>query len=129
MPALAPVSWTWTAGLAVQLVNGAWGTLVPQPCRAPSAPSGHPHDRCRHPSTARPRRRDGEWNHNPDNTKWSAGNGLTLRPPPSPTTCSGPQHPHAPHPGPDLHRHGPARPLRDADGDRAGLALLRDSSA
>ena len=42
----------------------------------------------------------------------------------------GPQHPHPPHPGPDLHRDDRAGLLaRCADGDRAGLAMLRDSSA
>ena len=48
------------------------------------------------------------WNHNPDNTKWSIDNGLTLRT----ATAS------------VLLDHSAMR-----DGDRAGLALLRDSSA
>jgi beta-xylosidase len=71
-----------------------------------------------------------EWNHNPDNTKWSVGNGLTLR---TATVTN------------DLywarntltHRiQGPTSTATvDLDfsamrnGDRAGLALLRDSSA
>ncbi len=71
-----------------------------------------------------------EWNHNPDNTKWSAGNGLTLR---TATVTN------------DLYwarntlTHRVQGPTSTAtvqidhtamrDGNRAGLALLRDSSA
>jgi beta-xylosidase len=71
-----------------------------------------------------------EWNHNPDPTKWSVGNGLTLR---TATVTR------------DLYwarntlTHRIQGPTSTAtiqldhstmrDGDRAGLALLRDSSA
>lgn len=71
-----------------------------------------------------------EWNHNPDNTKWSVDNGLTLR---TATVTD------------DLYwarntlTHRIQGPTSTAtvqldhstrrDGDRAGLALLRDSSA
>lgn len=129
MPALAPVTWTADGWPVVQLVNGAWGTLYPSPA-VPTPPrqvtpmtgvdtfDG---------TTLKPR---WEWNHNPDNTKWSVGNGLTLR---TATVTH------------DLYwarntlTHRIQGPTSTAtvqldhsamrDGDRAGLALLRDSSA
>jgi beta-xylosidase len=129
VPAMAPVTWTSDGWPVVQLVNGAWGTSYPSPT-VPTPPrqvtpmvgvdtfDG---------TTLKPK---WEWNHNPDNTKWSVGNGLTLR---TATVTN------------DLywarntltHRiQGPTSTATvDLDfsamrnGDRAGLALLRDSSA
>ncbi|MEU3853718.1 glycoside hydrolase 43 family protein [Streptomyces sp. NPDC029554] len=129
MPALAPVTWTTDGWPVVQLVDGAWGTsypspTVPAPPRQVAPLTGvDTFDR----TTLDPR---WEWNHNPDNTKWSAGNGLTLR---TATVTR------------DLYwarntlTHRIQGPTSTAtvqldhsgmrDGDRAGLALLRDSSA
>ncbi|MFF7047742.1 glycoside hydrolase 43 family protein [Streptomyces griseorubiginosus] len=129
VPVLAPVSWTSDGWPVVQLVNGAWGTSYPAPA-VPAPP------RQVTPMTGvdtfdgtalKPR---WEWNHNPDNTKWSTGNGLTLR---TATVTN------------DLYwarntlTHRIQGPTSTAtiqldhsgmrDGDRAGLALLRDSSA
>ncbi|MBB3074118.1 glycoside hydrolase family 43 protein [Streptomyces violarus] len=129
MPALAPVTWTSDGWPVVQLVNGAWGTSYPLPT-VPTPP------RQVTPMVGvdtfdgtglKPR---WEWNHNPDNTKWSVGNGLTLR---TATVTN------------DLYwarntlTHRIQGPTSTAtveldfsamrDGDRAGLALLRDSSA
>ncbi len=129
MPVLAPISWTSDGWPTVQLVNGAWGTSYPQPA-LPAPPrqvtpmtgvdtfDG---------TTLKPR---WEWNHNPDPTKWSVGDGLTLR---TATVTD------------DLYwarntlTHRIQGPTSTAtvdfdvsamrDGDRAGLALLRDSSA
>ncbi|MFJ8713604.1 glycoside hydrolase 43 family protein [Streptomyces violaceus] len=129
MPALAPVTWTSDGWPVVQLVNGAWGTSYPLPA-VPTPPrqvtpmvgvdtfDG---------TALKPR---WEWNHNPDNTKWSVGSGLTLR---TATVTN------------DLYwarntlTHRIQGPTSTAtveldfsamrDGDRAGLALLRDSSA
>ncbi|UFR06218.1 glycoside hydrolase 43 family protein [Streptomyces sp. Go40/10] len=129
MPVLAPVTWTPDGWPVVTLVNGAWGTSYPSPA-VPAPPrqitpmtgvdtfDG---------TTLNPR---WEWNHNPDNSKWSAGNGLTLR---TATVTN------------DLYwarntlTHRIQGPTSTAtvqldhsamrDGDRAGLALLRDSSA
>jgi beta-xylosidase len=129
MPALAPVTWTSDGWPVVQLVNGAWGTSYPSPA-VPTPPrqvtpmtgvdtfDG---------TTLEPR---WEWNHNPDNTKWSVAGGLTLR---TATVTN------------DLYwarntlTHRIQGPTSTAtvdldfsamrDGDRAGLALLRDSSA
>ncbi|MER6282610.1 glycoside hydrolase family 43 protein [Streptomyces sviceus] len=129
MPALAPVTWTADGWPVVQLVNGAWGTSYPSPV-VPTPP------RQVTPMTGvdtfdgtslKPR---WEWNHNPDTTKWSVDNGLTLR---TATVTN------------DLYwarntlTHRIQGPTSTAtvqldfsamrDGDRAGLALLRDSSA
>jgi beta-xylosidase len=129
MPALAPVTWAPDGRPVLQLVNGAWGTSYPSPA-IPTPPrqvtpmigvdafDG---------TTLKPR---WEWSHNPDNTKWSVDNGLTLR---TATVTN------------DLYwarntlPHRILGPTSTAtvqldhttmrDGDRAGLALLRDSSA
>ncbi|MCL3992442.1 glycoside hydrolase family 43 protein [Streptomyces lavenduligriseus] len=129
MPALAPVTWTSDGWPVVQLVNGAWGTTYPSPAvPAPPRPVTPMTGVDTFSSTALSPR--WEWNHNPDNTKWSAGNGLTLR---TATVTN------------DLYwarntlTHRIQGPTSTAtvqldhsamrDGDRAGLALLRDSSA
>ncbi|MEU7558682.1 glycoside hydrolase family 43 protein [Streptomyces eurythermus] len=129
MPALAPVTWTSDGWPVVQLVNGAWGTTYPSPAvPAPPRPVTPMTGVDTFNSTALSPR--WEWNHNPDNTKWSAGNGLTLR---TATVTN------------DLYwarntlTHRVQGPTSTAtveldhsamrDGDRAGLALLRDSSA
>ncbi|MFF8940466.1 glycoside hydrolase 43 family protein [Streptomyces paradoxus] len=129
MPALAPVTWTPDGWPFVQLVDGAWGTSYPTPAVPPPPRPVLPMtgvDTFDGPAL-NPR---WEWNHNPDNTKWSADNGLTLRT----ATVTG-----------DLYwarntlTHRIQGPTSTAtvqfdhsamrDGDRAGLALLRDSSA
>jgi beta-xylosidase len=129
VPAMAPVTWTSDGWPVVQLVNGAWGTSYPSPT-VPTPPRQvtpmvgvDTFDS----TTLKPK---WEWNHNPDNTKWSVGNGLTLR---TATVTN------------DLYwarntlTHRIQGPTSTAtvdldfsamrDGDRAGLALLRDSSA
>ncbi|MEU6684509.1 glycoside hydrolase 43 family protein [Streptomyces sp. NPDC046832] len=129
MPALAPVTWTPDGWPVVQLVDGAWGTSYPGPAVPPPPRPVTPMtgvDTFDGPAL-NPR---WEWNHNPDNTKWSVGDGLTLRT----ATVTG-----------DLYgarntlTHRIQGPTSTAtaqldhsamrDGDRAGLALLRDSSA
>ncbi|WP_413098330.1 glycoside hydrolase 43 family protein [Streptomyces sp. Inha503] len=130
IPVLAPVTWTSDGWPVVQLVNGAWGASYP----SPAAVGAPPHQAA--PLTGVDTF-DGtflkptwEWNHNPDNTKWSVNNGLTLR---TATVTN------------DLYwarntlTHRIQGPTSTAtiqldhsamrDGDRAGLALLRDSSA
>jgi beta-xylosidase len=74
IPVLAPVVWTdgWPT---VTLVNNQWGGTYPFPdvtCRAIPA---RPTEDTFSDEVLRP---EWEWNHNPDNTKWSAGDGLTL---------------------------------------------------
>ncbi|WP_437756905.1 glycoside hydrolase family 43 protein [Sorangium sp. So ce1389] len=77
MPVMAPMTWTdgWPS---VTLVDGKWGGTYP----FPNLPCGS--NRVTPPpskdtfagETLRP---EWEWNHNPDDTKWSSGDGLTLQ--------------------------------------------------
>ncbi|MEU3644623.1 family 43 glycosylhydrolase [Lentzea sp. NPDC034063] len=127
VPVLAPITWTSDGWPRITTVNGGWGANYPMP----NLPS-----RQVEPMTGmdvfggtalKPR---WEWNHNPDTTKYSVGNGLRL----STATVTN-----------DLYNarntltHRIQGPTSTAtvtldlasmrDGDRTGLAMLRDSSA
>ncbi|WP_327032057.1 RICIN domain-containing protein [Micromonospora ureilytica] len=129
MPALAPITWTGDGWPVLQTVNGTWGSSYPKP-NLPAPP------RAVKPltgsdtfagTTLGPQ---WEWNHNPDNSKWSVNNGLNLQT----ATVTG-----------DLYKarntltHRIQGPTSTAtieldystmrDGDRTGLAVLRNSSA
>jgi beta-xylosidase len=128
-PILAPVTWSADGWPAVQLVNGAWGASYPSPAVPPSPRATRPLtgiDRFAGPVLGP----DWEWNHNPDGTRWSFDNGLRLQ---AATVTT------------DLYSarntltHRILGPTSTAtilldhagmkDGDRAGLVLLRDTSA
>jgi beta-xylosidase len=129
VPVLAPITWTADGWPQLQTVNGAWGSTYP----APKVPSPVP--QVKSPtgtdsftsSTLGP---EWEWNHNPDNTKWSAGSGLTLQTATVTTDLYNAR---------DTLSHRILGPTSTAtiqldystmhDGDRAGLAMLRNSSA
>jgi beta-xylosidase len=129
VPALAPITWTADGWPVLQTVNGRWGTSYP------------------YPNVPRPPRQvkpmigtdtfagtalgpQWEWNHNPDTSRFTVDNGLRLQ---TATVTN------------DLyaarntltHRiQGPTSTATIeldystmANGDRAGLAMLRDSSA
>ncbi|MBQ1049006.1 family 43 glycosylhydrolase [Micromonospora sp. C51] len=126
MPTLAPITWTADGWPQVQTVNGAWGVNYPNPLPLrPVKPltgvdtfTG---------TTLGPQY---EWNHNPDNSRWSVNNGLRLQ---TATVTN------------DLYRarntitHRIQGPTSTGtveidystmrDGDRTGLAMLRDVSA
>ncbi|RAO49433.1 Non-reducing end alpha-L-arabinofuranosidase [Micromonospora saelicesensis] len=129
MPAMAPITWTGDGWPVLQTVNGTWGSSYPKP-NLPAPP------RAVKPltgtdtfagTTLGPQ---WEWNHNPDNSKWSVNNGLNLQ---TATVTS------------DLYKarntltHRIQGPTSTAtieldystmrDGDRTGLAVLRNSSA
>ncbi|MFI0898203.1 family 43 glycosylhydrolase [Streptomyces sp. NPDC020983] len=129
VPVLAPIKWNSSGWPVLQTVNGGWGATypypnLPAPPRTVKSPTGT--DTFTGPALGP----EWEWNHNPDNTKWSANNGLTLQ---TATVTS------------DLYSarntltHRILGPTSTAtvpldysgmhDGDRAGLALLRNSSA
>jgi beta-xylosidase len=128
VPALAPISWTADGWPTVQTVNGAWGATYPRPNISTSrtvAPMTGP-DTFTGPALGH----RWEWNHNPDTSRFTVSNGLRLQT----ATVTG-----------DLysarntltHRiQGPSSTATIEldygtmrDGDRSGLALLRDSSA
>ncbi|WIN00527.1 family 43 glycosylhydrolase [Actinoplanes oblitus] len=127
VPTLAPITWSndWPV---LSTVNGRWGASYPKPAittsktvRSMIGPDTFTG------GTLDPR---WEWNHNPDTSRFSVGNGLRL----ATATVTG-----------DLynarntltHRiQGPTSTAtieldysQMANGDRAGLAMLRDSSA
>jgi beta-xylosidase len=127
IPALAPVTWDSSGWPVLQLVNGRWGSTYPKPnLPAPQATVKSPTGTDTFTSLSH----EWEWNHNPDNSKWSLSGGLRL----STATITT-----------DLYQArntlthrtlGPASTatiILDyssmANGDRAGLALFRDSSA
>ncbi|MCD0443067.1 glycoside hydrolase 43 family protein [Glycomyces sp. A-F 0318] len=127
MPALAPITWTGDGWPQVATVNGAWGSTYPFPDLAPHpVPSLIGTDEFTGAALAA----KWEWNHDPDDSKWSTGNGLHLQ---TATVTN------------DLysarntltHRiQGPSStatveidPSAMRDGDRAGLAMLRHASA
>jgi beta-xylosidase len=129
VPVLAPIKWGPDGWPVLQLTGNTWNVFYPYPnIHAPAGaiqlPTGT--DRFEGASLSP----EWEWNHNPDNDKWSLHGGLNLE---TATLTS------------DLysarntltHRIlGPTSTAtilvdssRMKDGDRAGLALLRDNSA
>jgi beta-xylosidase len=129
IPVLAPISWSADGWPSIQTVNGGWGATYPMPNIPASGRTVKPMigaDTFTGPVLGP----QWEWNHNPDNTRWSFNSGLRLQT----TTVTN-----------DLyaarntltHRiQGPTSTATVeldytgmADGDRAGLAMLRDSSA
>jgi len=128
VPVLAPIDWVsdWPV---IRTVNGAWGATYPRPNlppppRAVKPPTGTD------TFTGTALGPEWEWNHNPDNTRWSVGSGLRLQ---TATVTN------------DLYMarntltHRILGPTSTAtivlnhsgmrDGDRAGLSLFRDLSA
>lgn len=126
MPVLAPMKWNADGWPVLQITGNTWGASYPYPLPPHPLKPLTGTDRFRG-STLSPQ---WEWNHNPDNSKWSVHNGLTLK---TATVTH------------DLYRArntlthrilGPGSTAtivlddsRMRDGDRAGLAMFRDSSA
>jgi beta-xylosidase len=128
IPVLAPMTWSngWPS---VTLVNNGWGSSYP----FPNLPCGAGQVK---PMTGTDTFAGAalephwEWNHNPDNTKWSAGGGLTLQ------TVTVTNDFYAARNTVTRRMLGPTSTGtieldygEMKDGDVAGLAALRDSSA
>uniref|UniRef100_UPI000373E051 family 43 glycosylhydrolase n=1 Tax=Catelliglobosispora koreensis TaxID=129052 RepID=UPI000373E051 len=129
IPVLAPVTWNSDGWPVIQLVNNAWGASYPLPNLPPP------------PRVVKPLNSDDtfagtalgpqwEWNHNPDNTKWSVNNGLRLQ------TATVTNDLYAARntithriPGPTSSATIELDYSTMRDGDRSGLAMLRQSSA
>ncbi|WP_433303847.1 family 43 glycosylhydrolase [Actinoplanes sp. CA-030573] len=127
MPTLAPITWSGDGWPVLQTVNGRWGATYPRPNLPwhPLSPMTGPDS-----FTGGALGPQWEWNHNPDTSKVSVGNGLRL----STATVTN-----------DLYNarntltrriQGPSSTATIqldysgmANGDRAGLAMLRDQSA
>ncbi|NUP51293.1 MAG: glycosyl hydrolase 43 family protein, partial [Catenulispora sp.] len=129
VPVLAPIKFDANGWPVLQTVNGAWGVSYPYPnVPAPAQQVKPPTGVDTFAGTALGP--EWEWNHNPDTTKFSVNNGLTLQ---TATVTN------------DLYSarntltHRILGPTSTAtipldysgmhDGDRAGLAMFRDSSA
>jgi uncharacterized repeat protein (TIGR02543 family) len=129
IPVLAPITWGSDGFPVIQTVNGAWGVSYPYP-NVPTPPHAMKPPTGTDTFSGTTLGPEWEWNHNPDNTNWSVNNGLTLQ---TATVTN------------DLYNarntltHRILGPTSTAtivlnygnmrDGDRAGFALLRDSSA
>jgi hypothetical protein len=129
VPVLAPIKFDANGWPVLQTVNGAWGTSYPYPnVPAPAQQVKPPTGVDTFAGTALGP--EWEWNHNPDTSKFSVNNGLTLQ---TATVTN------------DLYSarntltHRILGPQSTAtipldysgmhDGDRSGLAMFRDSSA
>ncbi|MFF5077560.1 RICIN domain-containing protein [Actinoplanes sp. NPDC000266] len=128
MPTLAPITWSGDGWPVLTTVNGRWGATYPKPNISTTKTVQSMIGPDSFTGTALSAR--WEWNHNPDTSKFAVGNGLRL----STATVTN-----------DLynarntltHRiQGPASTATIqlnyasmANGDRAGLAMLRDRSA
>lgn len=77
LPVMAPMTWNngWPS---VTLVNGQWGASYPFPNLPCGAGKVKPRN-TKDTFTGSTLNHAWEWNHNPDNSKWSVGNGLMLR--------------------------------------------------
>ncbi|HEX6341156.1 glycoside hydrolase 43 family protein [Umezawaea sp.] len=129
VPVLAPITWTSDGWPRITTVNGGWGATYPVP-NLPAPPRQVKPMIGVDTFTGSALGPQWEWNHNPDTSRYSVGNGLRL----STATVTN-----------DLysarntltHRiQGPTSTATVAldlsavrDGDRTGLAVLRDSSA
>ncbi|CAL9437957.1 hypothetical protein SUDANB95_02171 [Actinosynnema sp. ALI-1.44] len=129
MPALAPITWTSDGWPVLQTVNGTWGTTYPKP-NLPAPPRQVKPMVGTDTFTGPALGPQWEWNHNPDTSRYAVGNGLRL----STATVTN-----------DLYAarntltHRIQGPTSTAtieldystmrDGDRSGLAMLRQSSA
>jgi beta-xylosidase len=129
VPVLAPMTWGDDGWPTLQMTDNTWSASYPMPDIAgPSHPIHSPTgtDAFRTPALSA----EWEWNHNPDNSKWSAGHGLTLE------TATVTDDIYAARNTLTHRILGPASTativLNDAamkDGDRSGFSMLRDTSA
>ncbi|KAJ3030597.1 hypothetical protein HDV00_008842 [Rhizophlyctis rosea] len=126
VPVLAPITWGSDGFPTITTVNGAWGSSYSYPLSQHTLPAHTGTDTFSGTALSP----QWEWNHNPDTTLFSVNNGLNL----NTATVTG-----------DLYSarntltHRILGPTSSAtiylsysnmkDGDRAGLALLRDTSA
>ncbi|KAF9872845.1 putative glycosyl hydrolase family 43 [Colletotrichum karsti] len=126
VPVLAPVTWGSDGFPTVTLSNGAWGKSYPYPVTQKAVQSTLGTDAFAGSSLGPA----WEWNHNPDTTKFKVNNGLTL------STATVTNDLYAARNTLTKRIHGPVgvgTVIIDftsmADGDRAGLSLLRQDSA
>ncbi|KAH7413064.1 family 43 glycosyl hydrolase [Cadophora sp. MPI-SDFR-AT-0126] len=125
VPVLAPITWGSDGYPVLQTVNGAWGTSYTAPLAL--SPTSHTGVDSFSGTALGP---EWEWNHNPDTSKFSVSNGLTLQ---TVTVTNDLYHARNTLSHRILGPTSSGTTVLDfgnmADGDRAGLAMLRDTSA
>jgi beta-xylosidase len=126
IPTLAPITWTDDGWPELQLVDGAWGTNYPYPLPPVEVEPLTGVDTFEGESL----KPAWEWNHNPDTSRFTVDNGLTLQ------TATVTDDLYAARNTLTHRIQGPTSTATIelnyagmADGDRAGLAILRDASA
>lgn len=77
IPVMAPITWTADGWPVITTVNSAWGSSYPAP-NLPAPPRAVTPMIGADTFTTATLGPQYEWNHNPDNTKWSSGSGLHL---------------------------------------------------
>ncbi|MFI9816354.1 RICIN domain-containing protein [Saccharothrix variisporea] len=129
MPALAPITWTADGWPVLQTVNGTWGVNYPKP-NLPAPPRQVKPMVGSDTFTGPVLGPQWEWNHNPDTSKYSVSNGLKL------STASVTNDLYAARNTLTHRIQGPTSTATIEldystmrDGDRSGLAMLRQSSA
>ncbi|MFD8500685.1 glycoside hydrolase 43 family protein [Amycolatopsis sp. NPDC059657] len=129
IPVLAPVTWTADGWPRLRTVDNRWGTSYPAP-NLPPPPRPVKPLLGTDTFTGTALGPEWEWNHNPDTTKFSVGNGLRLQ------TASVTGDLYAAKNTLTHRTQGPTSTATISldlsamkDGDRTGLAMLRDSSA
>jgi beta-xylosidase len=126
MPTMAPISWSGDGWPVLQTVNGRWGSSYPRP-NLPWHPTASMTGTDTFTGPLGPQ---WEWNHNPDTSKFSVGNGLRL----STATVTNDLY-NARNtltrriPGPSSTATIQLDYAAMANGDRTGLVMLRDQSA
>jgi len=78
IPVMIPMTWSDDGWPSVDLVDGAFGGSYPfpdLPCGTNRVKAWNPKDTFQDSELAP----EWEWNHNPDDSKWSVGDGLTLQ--------------------------------------------------
>jgi beta-xylosidase len=78
IPLLAPITWGSDGWPSVTLVGGKWAATYPYP-NVPKPPQATKAHTGTDTFASASLGAEWEWNHNPDNTKWSVGNGLVLK--------------------------------------------------
>jgi beta-xylosidase len=78
IPVLAPVTWSADGWPSLELVNGRWGASYPYP-DVPAPPREMKPHTGRDNFTGTALAPEWEWNHNPDNSRWSLSGGLRLQ--------------------------------------------------
>jgi beta-xylosidase len=126
IPVLAPLKWDADGWPELVLVDGRWGVSYPYPLP--------PHPLKPYSATdtfkGQALEPEWEWNHNPDNTRWSLGGGLNLQ------TATVTDDLYAARntlthriPGPESTATIEMDISKMKDGDRAGLAIFKQTSA